>query len=103
MSDDDDDDDAYADYDDDSSFFSFITPMNMFVACAVLFLIIYIAYEKFYEDSSVSTSYICFAIIGILGGIFVMKWFGAWSSLIEWAISIILTLGTMLFYYVFLF
>jgi hypothetical protein len=94
MSDDDDDD--------ESSFFSFITPLNLFVTSAVLLLIIYIAYEKFHENSSVSTWYICFAIIGIFIGIFLIKWFGRWASFIEWGISLVLTLGTAWFYYQFL-
>jgi hypothetical protein len=92
-----------SDYDDDESgFFSFLTPLNMFVGCAVLLLITYIGYEKFYKKSSVSMYYICFAIIGIILGIFAMKWFGRWSSIIEWTISAILTLGTAFFYYAFL-
>ena len=97
----DDDDDDYDD-DDDSSFFSFLTPTTTFVICAIFFLLIYIIYEYFVESSSVSTSYICFAIIGIFIGSGCIVYMKTYSSIVEWMVSIILTFGTAMFYYLFM-
>ena len=97
---DDDEDEGY-DYDDEG-FFSFITPTNLFVACSILFLIIYIGYDRYYSNSYGSTSYICCAICGIFLGVGAIKFLGSFSSTIEWGISIIMTFFMALFYYIFM-
>ena len=89
------------DYDEDNFWF-FLTPLNIFITFSVLFLIIYIIYEKIYSKSTVSTSFICFAITGLILGIFILKFIGEWSSIIQWILSTIMTLGTVLFYYFFI-
>ncbi len=85
------------------SMLSFITPVTLFATCAILLLIIYYIYENFYVGSSVSTSYICFSIIGIFAGIGGLIYLKTYSSIFEWAGSIGLTIGTAFFYYQFMF
>jgi hypothetical protein len=77
-----------------------ITPISTFIVSSVIFLIMYICYNKFYLKTSISYSYICCAISGILICTLILKLI--YLNFFRWFMSIIFISGMALFYKLFL-
>lgn len=88
---------------DDDSLWDMLTPENTFAGVAIILLIAHIIYEYAWKKSSVSSSYISCSVCGLIITVLLIKWMGALSSTIGWALSAFFIMGTLFFYKAFIF